>query len=98
MSAGVVGRTGSREDIREGTMFVPEDLSVILAVPFTTTEIERGYSPPVRTVSGFQTAPGLCYTDIGCDFPKPRFTLSLYHCQAAFPTASEGEDGAQLKT
>lgn len=79
-------------------MSVPGGLSVILAVPFTTMEIERGCSPPVRTLSGFQTAPGLCYTGIGCDFPKPRFTLSLYHCQAALLTASEGEYGAQLKT
>lgn len=35
---------------------------------------------------------------IGCDFPKPPFTLSLHHCQAALSTASEGEDGAELKT
>lgn len=66
MSAIVAGRTGSwRGYFRGGTMSVPGDLSVILAVPFTTTEIEKGYSPPVRTLSGFQTAPGLCCTDIG---------------------------------
>lgn len=46
-------------------------------------------------LSGFQTAPGLGYTVIGCDFPKPLFMLSLHHCQAALSAASEGEAGAQ---
>lgn len=47
--------------------------------------------------STFQTALGLCFTVIGCDFPKPHFTLSLHHCQAALPIASEREAGAQWR-
>lgn len=37
------------------------NLSVILVASSTTTDTECGHSPPVRTLSGFQTASGLYY-------------------------------------
>jgi hypothetical protein len=58
---------------------------LVFAVPPTTIEAEKGLSPPVRTLSGFQTALESCYTVIEYDFPKPRFTLSLHHHQQPSP-------------
>lgn len=67
---------------------------MIVVVPSNITKIECGHHPPVKTL-WISNSQGLGYTVIRCDCPKPLFTLSLHHCQAALPTASQGEDGAR---
>ena len=67
------------------------------AVPSSTTEIEYDHSPSGRIFSGLQTAPGLCYTVIGCDFPKPCY-FEFASLSGSPPHGFTGrEDGAQLK-
>lgn len=63
------------------------------AVPSTMTSIEYGHSPQEEFSLDFEQPQGCVTLLLGVIFQN-HATLSLHHCQAALPTASQGEDGA----